>query len=159
MSEQDNQEQMENLRIWVETVCEELAKRLVNRGIMEQSVRVESRWVLPGQVVIGVAEEKSGQSKKRMWVIGGDSVTPDAVDIAVARNPREVAQHFCMRWQLSGARMATAAEDTDGEQGMIDWKGVEKRLEKQAEVLHRLADDDRAWADTRDEPGAGKKVK
>ncbi|MCP1727513.1 hypothetical protein J2T60_001513 [Natronospira proteinivora] len=158
MSEEGKPKDMEQLRAWVETVCEELAKRLVSRGIMEQPVRVESRWVLPGKVIIGVAEERQAD-RKRMWIIGGDAVLPDAVDISVARNPRDVARHFCMRWQLSGARMATTAEKEEGAQGMIDWQAVEKRLEKQAEALHLLAEDDQAWDDIRDEPGAGKKAK
>jgi len=158
MSEQAGPIDQEQIKEWIEHHCHELARRLSARGVLKGTVRVESRWVLPGQVMIGVAQQKD-KPRPSMWVIGGEVVTPDAVDIGLARNPREAARHFSLRWQLSGARMGTAAEGEGGHEGMVDWKGIEQRLSQQAEMLHRLAEDERAWKNTQDEPGAGKKLK
>ncbi|MEA5445967.1 DUF4826 family protein [Gammaproteobacteria bacterium AB-CW1] len=149
-------QQREQLTRWVESVCQDLARRLVQREILGKDTRVESRWVWPGRLVIGVAFEKSNPAQSKLWVVGGEQITPDFVALKVARNPREVARHLALDWQAKGARLASAGDAKEGEeQGQLDWGSMDQSLQEQAELMYALAEDDNMWPNLEDEPGAG----
>jgi len=152
------EEQRKKVTEWLEGICHTLAKRLVDRRILGNGVRVESRWVWPGKIMIGVAFETADPENSKIWVIGGDAMTADVVPLDVARNPRDVAKHLALNWQVKGARLGKAADSTEGEKGTIDYKGLEETLREQAEVLYQLAEDESMWPDMKDEPGAGKQL-
>lgn len=151
--EQNNPQSSEAIKAWGEAVVNDLAQRLVTRGYFQKHARVEARWALPGRILIGVAWQ-ADQPNNKVWVIGGEAVPADVVELKVARDAREAARHFSMRWQLNGARLGTAA-DGDGKAGQIDWKAVEEKLARQAEALHQLAEQDEFWEDIREEPQRG----
>lgn len=151
MSEEQNSLQSsEAIKAWGEAVVHNLAQRLVTRGYFQKHARVEARWALPGRVLIGVAWQ-ADKPRQKAWVIGGDAVLADVVELKVAKDPREAARHFAMRWQLQGARLGTAA-DGEGKAGQLDWKGMEEKLARQAEALHELVEADELWQDIREEP-------
>ncbi len=147
--EQNTPESQEAIKAWGQNVANDLAQRLVTRGYFEKHARVEARWALPGRVMIGVAWQ-ADKPRSKVWVIGGEAVPADVVELNVAKDPRAAARHFAMRWQLQGARLGTAA-DSEGKAGQIDWKGVEEKLAQQAEALHQLAEEDEFWQGIQEE--------
>ncbi|MDQ2070398.1 DUF4826 family protein [Natronospira bacteriovora] len=148
--EQEKLDNPEAIKAWGEKVAQDLARRLVQKGIFKGHARVEARWAMPGQILLGVAWQEDTPQRK-VWVIGGEDVTPDVVELKAAKDPREAAKHFSMRWQLNGARIGSAAEQ-GGQKGQIDYKSIEEQFQKQAEKLYELAKRDELWQGIRKEP-------
>lgn len=144
--EHQNLDSQEAVEKWAESVCQDLARRLVKRQILSGHVRVEARWAAPGRILLGIAWEDD-HPRNRYWVIGGDAITPDVVPLRVAETPRDAARHFALRWQMTGARVGKAGEGGK-HAGLVDWAGLEDRFAEQAEMLYGLTLKDEIWEGT-----------
>lgn len=148
MSEEKiNLEDSEAVRSWAENVAQDLARRLVKRGILSGKTQVEARWAAPGHIFLGIAWQED-RPRDRYWVIGGEAVTPDVVPLSVADNPRDAARHFYLRWQMAGAKMGANANGEGKHPGLVDWTGLEERFARQAEMLYDLTTRDSVWEGT-----------
>ena len=102
---------------------------LSDKGIVTTPF-VEARiaWMLPGQFFIAELRESS-TLPPALWLIGGDDVPVDHVDVMLADTPRDAARHFGLKWQLQLSR-----------------EGDNAVLEQKAEMLLGLVQADDAWA-------------
>jgi len=101
---------------------------LSDKGIVTTPF-VEARivWMLPQELFIAELRESS-TSPPALWLIGGDGIPVDHVDVMLADTPRDAARHFGMKWQLQLAR-----------------EGENAALEQKAELLLGLVQSDDAW--------------
>lgn len=132
MTEQTEQADAEAIAEWTKSVFSKGVQALLDKGVIPYEV-VEARpaWALPKTLVIGQVRE-SNRPDAFMWVICG-GVPTDHVGSGAATTPREAARHFSLKWQLDATRIAdVAAADA---------------LATQAEVLYKIADDDKLWKD------------
>ncbi len=132
--------QKEKITQWAEAEGQAIARELVQKKVLRGHVKVESRWILPGKMYLGVAWSES-QAGPKYWVTGGEMLTRDYVSLDTAETPRDAARHFALQWQLNGARIGLAA-DEDAE---MDWEAVERRMIERAEALYAMTEEDRYW--------------
>lgn len=139
-SENLTREQREKIAEWVESEGKEIAAALFRKRVLQGKVRVESRWMLPGRMFVGVAWSETHPGPK-YWVTGGEWLVRDYVPLNVAETPRDAARHFALQWQLNGARIGLASED----ESEMDWKAAEERMAKRAEALYQVVAEDALW--------------
>src|SRR5690349_18797263 len=101
-------------------------------------------WIIPYRAMLGRVWPKHGASPK-LWVITG-VVPTDHAEQGAARNCREAARYFALKWQLEAARLGQGNSSVPqvGE-AKIDWKAMEGDIAKRAEWLHDLMQDARRW--------------
>lgn len=128
MSDKVNPASSEEKLAWGKARLSAAIDELSNKGIIDTPL-VEARiaWMLPGQFFIAELRESS-TSPPALWLIGGDDISCDHVDVNLADTPRDAARHFGMKWQLAVAR-----------------DGANPVLEAKAELLLGLVQVDDAW--------------
>lgn len=135
----------EEFRAWAKPKLAGAAAMLRERGVFAgKGVEARVAWTLPHKLLVGEIRRED-DSRDFVWIIAGEDVPTDHVEAAVADNPRDVARHFALKWQLEAARLerlkgggATTASD-------VNWSGVSEELARQAEALYRLVDDEDIW--------------
>lgn len=128
MSNEQNQPSQEENMAWGKGRLSAAVDELSDQGIIS-SPFVEARivWMLPQQLFIAELRESS-TSPPALWMIGGDDVPADHLDVMLADTPRDAARHFGLKWHLAAAR-----EDAN------------EALAEKAELLLALVEADDAW--------------
>jgi hypothetical protein len=129
MSDQDKPVVSEQNIAWGKTCLAAAIDELVDNGIIDAPF-VEARlvWMLPQQFFIAELRENA-TAPPALWLIGGDGVPSNHLDVALADTPRDAARHFGMKWQLAAAR-----------------EKANPMLEAKAELLLGLVQLDDAWS-------------
>ena len=141
-----NQADQDKFNIWFREKLEHIAQYIFKKKIINTEINVESRWIIPHNVLLGQAQPKD-EENNIYWVITGEAVPTDHAELTVAETPRDAARYFAMRWQLQAARVQTA-ETSDLEEksdNRVDWNAMGESLATKAEMLYALVEDDRNW--------------
>ena len=111
--------------------------------VFDTDITGEWLWIIPYRALLGRVWPKHGASPK-LWVITG-VVPTDHAEQGAARNCREAARYFALKWQLEAARLeqSTATPAIGGDP--IDWNETSSNIAKRAEWLHTLMQDERRW--------------
>src|SRR5690242_10675862 len=122
----------------------QVADYLRRQGIFDTDITGEWLWIIPHRAMLGLVWPKHGVAPK-YWVITG-VVPTDHAEASAARNVREAARYFALKWQLEAARLGQGNSSVPqvGE-AKIDWKAMEGDIAKRAEWLHDLMQDARRW--------------
>ncbi|HWP94553.1 MAG TPA: DUF4826 family protein [Gammaproteobacteria bacterium] len=136
----------EEFRGWLKKQLDEVARYVFKKGVLKEDIQVETRWFVPQQVLLAEVWPKHNAEASHYWVITG-GVPTDHISLKQASSPREAVRHFCLRWQLQGARIRTADDGAAGDRpkGRIDWTAIADGLADKAEYLYALTEDDRYW--------------
>lgn len=129
---------------WHQAQQQQVADYVRRQGIFDTDISGEWLWIIPHRAMLGRIWPKHGVSPK-YWVITG-VVPTDHAEAGVARNVREAARYFALKWQLEAARLgkgSNAAPAIGGDK--IDWKDMEDNIASRAEWLHDLMQDNRRW--------------
>lgn len=129
---------------WHQAQQQQVADYVRRQGIFDTDISGEWLWIIPHRAMLGRIWPKHGVSPK-YWVITG-VVPTDHAEAGVARNVREAARYFALKWQLEAARLgkgSNAAPAVGGDK--IDWKDMENNIASRAEWLHDLMQDNRRW--------------
>ncbi len=129
---------------WHQAQQQQVADYVRRQGIFDTDITGEWLWIIPHRAMLGRIWPKHGVSPK-YWIITG-VVPTDHADSGVARNVREAARYFALKWQLEAARLGKgsgAAPSVAGDK--IDWKDMENNIARRAEWLHDLMQDNRRW--------------
>ncbi|HEV2321310.1 MAG TPA: DUF4826 family protein [Gammaproteobacteria bacterium] len=110
--------------------------------VFDGDITGEWLWIIPQRAMLGRVWPKHGETPK-LWVITG-VVPTDHVESSAARNCREAARYFAMKWQLEAARLGQGDATSAGE-GKIDWNEMGTSIARRAEWLHDLMQDERRW--------------
>jgi len=146
MQGKENKPKNAKLAKWIKKQTAEGVEAIHKLDVINGLVtEAKASWILPYQMLIGKLRPQ-GLNSEFIWFIYGDIKT-DYIDGKVADNPRDVARHFAMKWQLEAAR-SNDPSDTQTEQISNDTvqNPNSKQLAFQAEALYELTEDDRAWA-------------
>ena len=110
--------------------------------LFDGDISGEWLWIIPHRAMLGRVWPKHGENPK-LWIITG-VVPTDHAEANAARNCREAARYFALKWQLEAARLGQGSGTGAGE-GKIDWNEMGTSIAKRAEWLHDLAQDERRW--------------
>ena len=129
---------------WHQAQQQQVADYLRRQQIFDTDITGEWLWIIPHRAMLGRVWPKHGATPK-YWVITG-VVPTDHAEAGAARNVREAARYFALKWQLEAARLGkgNAAAPTIGD-AKIDWKEMETNIARRAEWLHDLMQDNRRW--------------
>lgn len=143
-----NQSEQDKFDAWFRQQLEHVAQYCFRREIFREEIKVESRWLIPHNILIGQAWAKSNPVRKS-WVITGDVVPTDHAEGNVAETPRDAARYFALRWQLQGARVGGATQDSEQSNNQVDWDAMGKSLSEKAEMLYTFVNEDKHWQEAR----------
>src|SRR5579859_2448091 len=129
---------------WHQAQQQQVADYVRRQQIFDTDITGEWLWIIPHRAMLGRIWPKHGVSPK-YWIITG-VVPTDHAEAAAARNVREAARYFALKWQLEAARLGkgNTAVPTVGD-AKIDWKDMENNIAMRAEWLHDLMQDNRRW--------------
>ena len=144
-----NGNEQDKFDAWFREKLEQVAQYVYRRKLFDEEIKVESRWLIPHNMLIGQAWSKNNPSHK-LWVITGEIVPTDHAENNVAKTAREAARYFALRWQLQGARIETAGDQQSGTtaENQVDWESMGKSLSENAEMLYTFVNNDQHWNQT-----------
>ena len=143
------QQELQDYTEWAKSEMRGMVDHVRNSDLFTDEVMGHAVWTLPHEVFIGKAWSKS-DSNKCFWIISGRQLPTDHIEFKLADTARDAARHFCMKWQMQGARLEQLGESgIEGEPSDgIDWSKVATSLQSQAEALYMLVENDDAWKQT-----------
>ena len=127
---------------WHAAQQQQVAEYLRKIQVFDTDITGEWLWIIPHRAMLGRVWPKHGTAPK-LWVITG-VVPTDHAEQGAARNCREAARYFALKWQLEAARLEKGSAggiDT----GTIDWNEMGGNIARRAEWLHGLMQDERRW--------------
>jgi len=127
---------------WHQAQQQQVADYLRKIQVFDGDITGEWLWIIPHRAMLGRVWPKHGVSPK-LWVISG-VVPTDHAESGAARNCREAARYFALKWQLEAARLG---QDKPGSttDGKIDWSEMGGNIARRAEWLHDLMQDGQRW--------------
>ena len=129
---------------WHRAQQQQVADYLRRLEVFDTDITGEWLWIIPQRAMLGRVWPRHGAPSPKLWVITG-IVPTDHVEAGAARNVREAARHFALKWQLEAARLGDNRASSPGTGGKVDWKELETNIAKRAEWLHDLMQDNRRW--------------
>ncbi|HEX6549560.1 MAG TPA: DUF4826 family protein [Gammaproteobacteria bacterium] len=127
---------------WHKAQQTQVAEYLRHLEVFDTDITGEWLWIIPHRAMLGRVRPKKGGGPV-LWVITG-VVPTDHAEASAARNCREAARYFALKWQLEAARLekgsGTLSADTN-----VDWKQASSNISGRAEWLHDLTQDSRHW--------------
>ena len=128
---------------WHATQQEQVADYLRRIGVFDTDITGEWLWIIPYRAMLGRVWPKHGASPK-LWVITG-VVPTDHAETGAARNCRDAARYFALKWQLEAARLEQGNSVIHPADEKIDWNEMGGNIARRAEWLHNLMQDERRW--------------
>ena len=86
---------------WHQAQQQQVADYVRRQQLFDTDITGEWMWIIPHRAMLGRIWPKHGVTPK-YWVITG-VVPTDHADGGVARNVREAARYFALKWQLEAA--------------------------------------------------------
>jgi hypothetical protein len=120
-----------------ELIDEVIRSELVDFPAIEASVV----WALRGSVLIGLLRSATSTTNQ-FWLIGGENIATDIAPVSVAKNPKEVARYFSLRWQIGVEQLLTLEDRTINNQSSHKRAGELRRM---AESLYMLVETEGIW--------------
>ena len=118
---------------WVREQYQVATKYLANKGLVTNSVKVEtSRYLVPILAIWQVTL----LNDESYWVLCGDLPT-DHSRLEVAPNAREALKHFSLKWQMQAETLLKAQSKEQDD--------FAKLLIGRAEGLYQLCEDENLW--------------
>lgn len=127
---------------WHKTQQQQVADYLRRSGLFDGDISGEWQWIIPQRAMLGKVWPRGGGST-RYWVISG-VVPTDHAEAVSARNCREAARYFALKWQMEAARLGVSAQRNPSED-LVDWKAIGENIADRAEWLYALMHDDARW--------------
>ncbi|HEV2110587.1 MAG TPA: DUF4826 family protein [Gammaproteobacteria bacterium] len=128
---------------WHQAQQQQVADYLRKIQVFDTDITGEWLWIIPHRAMLGRVWPKHGASPK-LWVITG-VVPTDHAEAGAARNCREAARYFALKWQLEAARLGQGNSAPAVSDEPIDWNEMGNNIARRAEWLHNLMQDERRW--------------
>ncbi|MEJ2383802.1 MAG: DUF4826 family protein [Xanthomonadales bacterium] len=103
-------------------------------------------WAVPDRILIAKIWS-AAQKSQFIWTISGPAVVTDHVAGSVAVNPKDVANHFALKWQADAERIRRQAENaalTDSARS--EMKNLADKLVRDAEALFDMTRQEDIWS-------------
>lgn len=128
--------------LWARAALLRICERLIEDDVVGRDARADVAWTVPERYLIARVTSEA-RPREVFWATGGD-LPVDYIPASVATGPREAARHFCLRWQLEGARIAGLGKNAAAGQAS-EWKQVGGSLAEKAELLNDYLRRDEFW--------------
>lgn len=128
--------------LWARAALLRICERLIEDDVVGRDAHAEVAWTIPERYLIARISSDA-RPREVFWATGGD-LPVDYVSAGVAASPREAARHFCLRWQLEGARIADLSKNA-GPGATSEWQQVGGSLAEKAELLNDCLRRDEFW--------------
>jgi hypothetical protein len=128
---------------WHKAQQMQVAEYLRHLEVFDTDITGEWLWIIPHRAMLGRVRPKQGDGPV-LWVITG-VVPTDHAEAGAARNCREAARYFALKWQLEAARLEKGSGGTPAAAEGVDWKQASGNIAGRAEWLSDLAQDGRHW--------------
>lgn len=128
---------------WHRIQQQQVAEYLRRLQVFDTDITGEWQWIIPHRGMIGQVRPKQGTSPV-LWVITG-IVPTDHVEAGAAKNCREAARYFALKWQLEAVRLQESGGAPTPRLGPIDWAQTESNIADRAGWLYDLMQDNRRW--------------
>ncbi len=133
-------------REWSQAEYARAMRHLLNQGFAETRLLQPTSRVLPPLVALWHFEVKQDGKRQRLWVVSGSDLPVDHVSETAAANARDAMRHFYLNWQLKSAQLEQSLAANKVEVGNPALQGeYMQSLQKGAERLYQLVNDDRLW--------------
>lgn len=137
-------------REWSQAEYARAMRHLLNQGYAEPQVQQASSRVLPPLVALWHFDAKRDGKRQSLWIVSGNDLPVDHVPQSVAGNARDAMRHFHLQWQLKAAQLEQRLQDNQVDVGNPQLqRDYMQSLQRGAERLFQLANDDRLWPEFR----------
>ena len=116
---------------------------------LPRDAQARGAWAITDVVIVTHIWSQSDPSRA-YWVISGPEFPTDHVEHSVAATPREAVRRFALSWQLQSER----TKSFDKGDGRMDWEGAAAELQKRAEQLYEMTEQDDLWPERPEGSGA-----
>ena len=128
---------------WHQNQQQRIADYVRGIGVFDTDVTGEWQWIIPFRGMLGQIRPKQGSSPM-LWIVTGLLPT-DHLELNAAKNCREAARYFALKWQLEAVRLQESGSAPTPRLGKIDWNEMESNLAERAGWLYDLMQDNRRW--------------
>lgn len=129
--------------LWARAALLSICERLIELDVVGRDVHAEVAWTIPHACLLARVRCPTRPGKD-LWATGGD-LPVDSIPMEVAPAPREAARHFCLRWQLEGARLQDLGKGASSPQPGGNWERSAASLAEKAERLNGHVRNDALW--------------
>jgi hypothetical protein len=143
---EDSNQKVERAPIaWVKETLSRAVDEIVESGLFDEPlIEAKPVWIFPRRFVIGKVRAQ-GEDREFLWIICGE-VSLDYIRSTLARNSRDAARHFAMKWQLDAARRRDQASSGELDADAKSRLNAEcDQLANHAEFLFKLIAMDSLW--------------
>ncbi|HET7921546.1 MAG TPA: DUF4826 family protein [Gammaproteobacteria bacterium] len=127
---------------WHKDQQQQVAEYLRHLEVFDTDITGEWLWIIPHRAMLGRVRPKQGDTPV-LWVITG-VVPTDHAEVGAARNCREAARYFALKWQLEAARLEKSGGNGSASDG-VNWEQASGNIAARAEWLNDLTQDPRRW--------------
>lgn len=128
---------------WHRSQQQRVADYLRGLQVFDTDISGEWQWIVPHRGMIGQVRPKGGGSPV-LWVVTG-LLPIDHVEANAAKNCREAARYFALKWQLEAVRLQESGGAPTPRLGQVDWNQMESNLAERAGWLYDRMQDNRCW--------------
>lgn len=144
-----NQAEVDAFQKWAAEQINAMGQHAHTSGLVDARAAGRMVWAVPHKVFLGQVWPESDKRASH-WVIAGDSLPTDHIEVKLAASPRDAARHFALKWQMESTRLAGLAGEESGARNggaktEVDWAQIGSTLERQAELLYRYVERDDLW--------------
>lgn len=146
MTEPKAETEKARINAWYKELLGTTVRQMVDSGAVTGAAAEASPvWMAPTQVLIAKVWG-AGQKSNFIWTISGPGVITDHIAGSMATNPRDVARHFALKWQLDADRLMELARKAGASaEAEAEIKAQSDKLIRSAEDLYALAARDQGW--------------
>jgi uncharacterized protein DUF4826 len=136
----------EALRSWYTRLLDKVVKEMISvKAVSGDAVQAAPVWMVPNEVLIakvwGISNEHDF-----VWAISIDKLIADYVAGSLAGNPREVAKHFALKWQMDADRLVSfGSSQASDEVSPEKMQAYSEKLIQYAEALYEMTGRDEPW--------------
>ncbi|MEJ2399879.1 MAG: DUF4826 family protein [Xanthomonadales bacterium] len=134
-------------RAWFKSELDRVVEQMIKaRAVTGVAIDATPMWAVPDRILIAKIWS-AAQKSQFIWTISGPAVVTDHVAGSVAVNPKDVANHFALKWQADAERIRRQAENaalTDSARS--EMKNLADKLVRDAEALFDMTRQDDIWS-------------
>lgn len=143
---EDNASTDQDIKAWYKSVLDETVQEMIRLQVLS-GVAIEATpvWAAPKLILIAKVWNAS-QKSRFIWTISGPGVATDHIPGKLATNPKDVANHFALKWQANAEQLRQLAENKPmSAEGRAGLRAQADKLVRTAESLFDLTTQEHMW--------------
>ena len=131
---------------WCKSELNDVVKQMTkSQAVVSAAVEATPVWTVPYKILIAKVWG-AAQKSQFIWTISGEDFVTDHIAGSMATNPRDVAKHFALKWQLNAEQfLQMAGIKPMTEASRAGMKAQAEKLIRNAESLYDFTTRDDIW--------------